>query len=696
MTVRTEYTTTVERQTVAPMRDLSRRTAIWVGVAVCLVSLWIRAGIPLVAAPVAVHDDQFFLRTANYLLAHEWLGPYDKMTLSKGMFYPLFIAGAFVAAVPLKIAEQLIYLAASGITAFVAARGSRRRWVGLLMLVGLALNPVPWHQWLARVSRESLYIALSLGLFGLVMLISFPGLRKAQRNILLGLGFGLVWGAFWLTREESIWLLPACMVAIAFGAAQVFVERKTRSTASAGNNAPWKEWRPIIVPLLVGSIFCFLAIGSVAALNWHYYGVFRTNEFRSGGFVEAYGALARIQRSRFQRFVPIPLDARQKAYEVSPAARELSRSLEEGQGRGWEAYGCSQHPIPPPCDQQAWFMWAMRDAASETGHYRSAPESDEFYTRIATEINSACDSGKIRCGPLRETFMTPFRWEYVGETLESAKGFAGMVFDMGNGEVGAVPSVGSPQGLATFADITDENLSPPVGGSVQDFPLGRANGWVAGRFEVPTLKIVTYTKREVKQSITETAAPDVVAVHPDLKSVRFTIESDCPVLECDLAIESSAGQVLVPFGKLVTGAPVNTPDLILYIDHAAADETSSSFGERRRAKQQRLGSLIGKIYSKSSRGLSVLAAIGVLVAIMRFRQHSPSVALLALAFGSLTAVASRIILLAYIDVTSFSTYFLHYCSPASPFLIVFVISGIYLGFSSLSKPEGNRQLQDYL
>ncbi len=340
------------------------------------------------------------------------------------------------------------------------------------------------------------------------------------------------------------------------------------------------------------------------------------------------------------------------------------------------------HPIPPPCDQQAWFMWAMRDAASETGHYRSAPESDEFYTRIATEINNACESGKIRCRPLRATFMPPFRWEYVRETLESAKGLASMVFEMGKGEVGAVPSIGSPQGLATFADITDENLSPPVGGSVQDFPLGRATGWVAGRFELPTLKIVPYTKRELKQSITETAAPDVVAVHPDLKSVRFTIESDCPVLECDLAIESSAGQVLVPFGKLVTGAPVNTPDLILYIDHAAADETSSSFGERRRAKQQRLGSLIGKIYSKSSRGLSVLAAIGVLVAIMRFRQHRPSVALLALAFGSLTAVASRIILLAYIDATSFSTYFLHYCSPASPFLIVFIGSGLYIGYSS--------------
>ncbi len=692
MTFRTEYTTAVERQAVAPVRDISYKTTILVAAIVCLVSLWIRAGIPLVAASVAVHDDQFFLRTANYLLAGQWLGPYDKMTLSKGMFYPLFIAVAFVASIPLKIAEQLIYLAASGITAFVTARAARRRWVGLLTFVGLALNPVLWHPWLARVSRESLYTALSLCLFGLVVLISFPELRKLQRNALLGLGFGLVWGAFWLTREESVWLLPACMILIAFGAAKVFVERKTRFTTSVENNALWKEWRPIVLPLLVGGVVCLLAVGSIAVLNWHYYGVFRTNEFRSGGFVKAYGALARIERSHFRRFVPIPLDARQKAYEVSAAARELSSSLEDGQAHGWAALGCSTHPIPPPCDQQSWFMWAMRDAASGAGHYRSAKESEAFYSRIATEINSACDLGKIRCQPLRETFMPPFHWEYAREALDSAKGLASMVFDMGKGEVGAVPSIGSPQGLATFADITDENLSPPLGGTVQDFPLGRASGWVAGRFEVPTLKIVTYTKRELKQSITTSPAPDVAAVLPDLKSVRFTIESDCPVLECDLAIESRAGQVLIPFGKLVSGAPINTPELILYIEHASADDASSSFGERRRAKQQRIGSLIGKVYAKTSRGLTVLAAIGVLVAIVRFRRHRPSLALLALAIGSLTAVISRIMLLAYIDATSFSTYFLHYCSPASPFLIVFIGSGLYIGYSSLSSPGMLSQL----
>ena len=676
------------------LRDLSANQAWALGVVVCLVSLWIKSGIPLVAAPIAYHDDQFFLRTAEFLLRGQWLGPYDKMTLSKGMFYPLFIVGSFAVSVPLKIAEHLVYLGASGLTALVAARASRRKWVGLVTLAGLAFNPVLWNHWLARVSREGLYTALSLGLFALVVLVSFPELRKAQRNIALGLGFGLVWGAFWLTREESIWLLPACFIPIVLGVGKVVAERRSGSRSSVGTIELSSELRPIVLPLVIGFVVCLAMIGSVAGMNRRYYGVFRTNEFRSGGFVRAYGALSRIKPSHFQRFVSVPIEAREKAYKFSPAAKELSGSLDGQQGHGWANFGCSVHPITPPCDLQVgWLTWALRDAASEAGHYSSAKESEAFYARVATEINNACDSGKIQCLPARETIMPPFRWEYVGETLHSATGLATMVLDMGKGEVGAVPSVGPPQGLASFADITNEYLSPPVGGNVQDFPLGRVSGWVANGAEVPTLEVVVYTKRDVKHSISISPAPDVVAAHPDLKSIRFTIESDCPVLECDLAIQSSDGQVLVPFRNLVRGAPIAKPGLILFVDSATADETASTLSDRRRTIQRKIAALIGKMYSKSSRTLSLLAAIGMLTAIVRIRRRQLSLPFLALALGSIIAVACRVVMLAYLDAVAFPTYYLNYCSPASPFLIVFMMSGICLGYLSLSSHNKDIILQ---
>jgi hypothetical protein len=668
----------------APVRDISCKTTRWGAALVCLMSLWIRSGIPLVAVPVGYHDSGFFARTANYLLAGQWLGPYDKMTLAKGMFYPLFVAAASAASIPLKVAEQLAYLSAAGIASFVASRASQRRWFGLLMFVGLAFNPVLWNHWLALVARESLYTALSLALLGLLVLICFPELHRPQRSIALGVSFGLVWAAFWLTREESIWLLPACLVPILVGIANSVISRRKSSGPSLGVTNLLGQLRPVLVPLAVGTAVFFIGLGLVSGMNWRYYGVFRTSEVRSGAFVRAYGALARIQGSSFRRYVPVAQDVRKKAYEVSGAARELSTSLEGRQGQAWADLDCSVHPIPSPCDLQSGvLMWALRDAAEQAGHYRSAQEAELFYSTMADQTNHACHTRRIACSARRDTFTPPFRWEYVAETAQTAKGIAKLIFDMGNGEVGAVPSVGSAQGLANFADLTDEYISPPVGGIVQDLPLGQVSGWVADRDSMPVLQVTPYTKREVKSTIILAPSPDVVAVHPDLKSVRFTLQSTCPVMECDLEIHSSTGNVQVPFHKLVRGAPINTPNLILFIDRATADEEKWPISERRHAIQMRIAHRVGKLYAKSSRFVTVLATIGILVAIGRFRYRRPSLPLLVLAIGSMAAVASRILLLSYIDATAFSAYYLHYCSPASPFLIIFVVSGIYMGWSSL-------------
>ncbi len=665
-------------------RDISQRTALFLAAAAGLLGLWIRAGIPLIAVPDAIFDDAFFVRTAHYLLAGQWLGPYDKMTLAKGMFYPLFIAGASLLAIPLKIAEHLAYLAASCIAAVVAWRASGRRWLAVVVFAGLALNPVMWHNWMDRVSRETLYSAESLALFALVVLVSFPELRRSQKNIRLGLICGSVWAAFWLTREESILLLPACAIVVGIGGVNFWLLSK-RDKGKPDNGARQVSGlHSIVVPMSVSLAVFLLGVGTVAAINWHYYGVFRTNEYRSGEFVRAYGAFTRIQPTEFHRYVPAPADDRQKAYEVSPEAKRLATSLDGQHGHDWAALGCSIHPIPPPCDlQSGWFMWALRDAMAETGHYRSAPETEAYYAAVANEIDSACDSGRIRCSAQRNSFTPPFRWEYVGETVEAAKVIGKLVFDMGGGEVGAVPSPGTANGQADFADLTGERISPPVGGVTQNVSLGRVDGWVAARGDEPTLQVVARTNREVKNMIHTVPAPDVVAVYPDLKASRFALISDCPVMDCDLTIHSSTDSVSVPFYRLLTkGAPIATPNLILFMD-VQAGAANTWVSDRRRAFQTRNAHRLGLIYAKSSRPLAVFATIGLLVAIVRFGVRRPSLPMLAIAVGSMVAVASRIFALSYIAATSFTTNFLHYCSPATPFLIVFVITGLYLGCSSL-------------
>src|SRR5437763_17211689 len=73
--------------------------------------LWLIAAQPVVAHANASFDDRLFLALAEPVLKGHWLGPYSQFTLMKGPMYSLFIAGAYLAHIPLPIAQHLLYLA---------------------------------------------------------------------------------------------------------------------------------------------------------------------------------------------------------------------------------------------------------------------------------------------------------------------------------------------------------------------------------------------------------------------------------------------------------------------------------------------------------------------------------------------------------------------------------------------------------
>ncbi len=297
---------------------------------IAAVSIWMRMGFPVYLLTVAGFDDALFLQIAGYLRAGDWLGPYDKFTLARGMFYPLFIGAASFAAIPLKIAEQAAYLAASALTAGLVRRRADNNLFALVLFGLLAFNPVLWNVDLARVIREGLYVSLPLAVVALAVVIAFPTQEgnRYGRRILQGCSLGLIGGAFWLTREEGIWILPALAVVVAV--ALIGVLRPGWIPPSEPGVFPRRSdhLKAIALPFAVAIAVFFAADGLVAGLNYRHYGIFETNEFRAKSFLRAYGAIARIQHNEWQRYMIFPKDARQRAYSVSPAARELAPGLE--------------------------------------------------------------------------------------------------------------------------------------------------------------------------------------------------------------------------------------------------------------------------------------------------------------------------------------------------------------------------------
>ena len=91
-------------------------------------------------------DDELMFRAANAISAGQWLGAYDYLTLSKAMFFPVWLA--------LLHALHLPYLVAGAAL-----------WCGVSLLAVFAFSPL-WRQ--KEAARARVY---TLGLFALLAVL---------------------------------------------------------------------------------------------------------------------------------------------------------------------------------------------------------------------------------------------------------------------------------------------------------------------------------------------------------------------------------------------------------------------------------------------------------------------------------------------------------------------------------------------
>jgi hypothetical protein len=425
--------------------------------AVAAASFALRVAFPIFALGDASFDDQLFVRQAEHLLGGRWLGPYDQLTLAKGAGFPMFMAAASLLGIPLKIAEHGAYLAASAAFAFVVGRVLSSRAAVLVVFGVLAFNPVFWMAAVGgRVMRENLYVSMGLGMIALAVLAfadesprSLDDETRAKRWVLAGLGALSAW--FWITREEGVWLAPSVGALVAWW----LWRRRRPAGARALHHAAG-----LAVYLGIPVVVFALLVGAVNALNYWRYGLFINNDFRARDFPAAYGALARIEHERWRPYVVFPADARRKAYEASPAARELAPWFEGERGQFWRGVGCEQtHTRDCPEILSGWFMWALREAIHGVGNH-TAKEARAFERRLAREVNAACDSGALTCGPRNASLVPPWRSEYSARVAEATARVTRTLLTLGKLPPDIHGSMGAEANLARFQQVTGGPLAP--------------------------------------------------------------------------------------------------------------------------------------------------------------------------------------------------------------------------------------------
>lgn len=403
----------------------------WGLVLLFLTVLWLRHDIGILAITFAHRDDALFFRTMEHLLGGAWLGPYDQITLAKGVMLPLIGALTASLGIPIKTFEFAIYLAASLLLAVLAGRLTRSWRLCLLLFAMLALNPVFWSHDALRFTRGSLYSAFSLGVFATLAWLLWQSGRSRLRA-LQATGLGILFGGFWLTREESVWLYPALAVLLLGTLVLLAVRRPDRNLLrSVANRAV----------LLILAWLCGWAVLAlpVMALNHGHYGVFVANEFRADPFRQAVGALMRVRSGPSVQYVPVTRKALAAAYAVSPAAAELRSHLAGEVGERWA--NISARKLPKLASREfggGWFVWALRDATAAAGHYTDAVAAAAFYRRLAAEIHVACDDGRLQCGPRRDSLAPLFPWPRLLQFADATRRALAMSVQLDSGDIAPV------------------------------------------------------------------------------------------------------------------------------------------------------------------------------------------------------------------------------------------------------------------
>jgi hypothetical protein len=378
-----------------------RRALLAVAVSVVIVfDCWLIADQDIVAIK-SPFDDAWFLQKGK---CGYWFDEgYSQMSFMKEPIYPLFVWVSYTLGIPLRLLTEAVYLAAAGFLAWCLVVRQTRAAIGLLVFAACVLHPMRFHV-LQRSLNSALYPSLLMLAVG-ALLLQFklrhePG--RWWRRLLTGVALGLLWNV----RAER----PLVLLVIVFFLTAAAFRDWGRPTVGASLRAWITEWSPPLALLAAITL-------AIMSANYARWGTFAMTDLQAPGFTAAYRALQSIKPQRPIPYVPVTKEARERAYVVSPSFRELAPFLDNPEGAGW-AGGNGIYNVPGD-EFAAWFIWALRDAAANAGHCKSAHDSEDFFRRIAEEIDAAAADGRLPTRWVPPFYLDPCFDNYQHRLLPS-------------------------------------------------------------------------------------------------------------------------------------------------------------------------------------------------------------------------------------------------------------------------------------
>ncbi|MEM8805929.1 MAG: hypothetical protein AAGF01_07875 [Cyanobacteria bacterium P01_G01_bin.38] len=432
-------------------------------VAVAVVIIASRQGVFVNAN--ALIDDRLFLNHAIAIAHGQWLGDYNSLTLAKGPFYSIFLAVNYYIGLPVLISQSLLYLGAGYLLIKALQNYVKQASVLLGIFCLYAWNPYLFSS--TRVIRDPLYtsltvlvVAISIGTSNTLLNQSHSHgglISQKYRPVMWSILLGVTLACFWMTREEGIWILPFTLPLL-FISGFMFVRRSRQGHPGRQIVRPLLTLAKLL--LITGLAFS-LTLGPVFALNAFRYGAPYITEMQGSNFKAAYGALTRVKVDNWHPYLPVPREARQKIYAISPSFKTLEPYLDGPALSPWVNPGCERYYI---CDDivGGWFVWAFKLAVDAAGFYTSPQTASQYFEQLKLEINDACLSKQLACHRQKKSLAPRFNVAYFKAFFPAYfRGLKTLISNDFSLRYNDRPSTGSPEEISLFEAFLYNRANPP-------------------------------------------------------------------------------------------------------------------------------------------------------------------------------------------------------------------------------------------
>lgn len=434
-----------KKLTIRQMIHVIAHSKIWLLFA-CLLSvwrIWLTYDLPISALSTSIHDDALMANMAIKILSGSWLGEYNQFTMPKGIVYPLYLVLIHKSGISYLLMTQLLYMLGAFFVVLAIHKKENGLILDFLIYAVLIFNPL--------MSSLNVYMRIYRNvLVPIEVLFVFAGIlgmfmRLEQKNSKL-IFWAFLSGAGVLTlnmtREDSIWIMPFLIVASIVFLVVDIIKRP-------------KGYLVKVCLILLPFLMLILGNQIVKTVNKHYYGISACTDTNATHFTDAIKAMYSVEDVENIPMVSVSRQKMEELYANSPTLAGVRENIDASLDAWTDAEDNNV--------TDAHFFWAVRDGLAMAGLYCDAVETDEFYYKIANELNTAMDEGRLKKRTVMPSaLMSPWRKGYFSRLMDAYGLSYRFVSSFYSCETVVSESVDDGKGgIRLFEDLTNDKAVYP-------------------------------------------------------------------------------------------------------------------------------------------------------------------------------------------------------------------------------------------